>query len=727
VDTIRILLIDDNPDDRSLAARELRLRFTGCSLKSVGTADELDSALAADGYDLVITDYHLPWTDGIRILRKVRKKYPEIPVIIFTGTGNEKIAAQALKEGADDYVIKTAGRLPQLIIAAQLALDRSAERQAALEARVRFHRFAETLPIGWFVIAYGGVLLDANPQMSEMLGYPDRASLMSSPMPNFFESPEAQTEFHRRLSADRKLDGYELRLRRKDNTFVWARFFAHPIVTAEGQPAFEALVENIQARKDADRNRQEKEEELQRLNERLRVVLDAAPSAIIGVNIQGNIDFVWNRAAERLLGKSREEAFGAPIFSLIPEMAPLRDRVLSYLDRAEGMSGRQVTFHRGDGRDFQLTVHAAPLTAADGSPLGAIGVLLDVTEQTMAQERLRASESRLSLVYEYVSDYLVLLGMDGGKLRVVIANRAVAEVLQHPVEEIIRRPLTDFFSRAVVAEMTRICRRIFRSRKPHTFVSSTRLLNGRRESTENTLTPILDADGRCSSILLVAHNIHTRQALHALRESERRYRALAEAAHDMIFILDRELRITYVNSFASQNLSSASVQLIGRFMPDLFPPEIATRQANTIHMVLATGEPAYREAPSRVQGRAAWLGTWLIPLRNSQGIIEEILGVSRDITERVQAEQSLRDSEEKYRSLVHTSPDAIFLHDLNGTITFSNQRALDILGYDASEELNSRRSAPWRKAIWRPCARPAPSGMPSTSSGAATERPSRWK
>lgn len=695
---VRILLIDDNPDDRALAARGLRLRFPGCVLQTVGSEKELEQALAVEECDLVITDYHLPWTDGLKILHRVRQRYPGIPVIIYTGTGNEKVAAQALKEGADDYVIKTAGRVPQLIMASRLALERSAERRAAFQARAQFERFSETLPIGWFHINTRGVFLDANPYMAHLLGYPDRQALLAAQPINFFENDEAQKEFHRELSSEHVLDGYEVHLRRADGSFVWSRFFAHPVQTADGQLVYEAVVENIQARKDAEQVRMEKEYELRRTNESLRAILDTAPTAIIGLNTDGIVDYVWNKAAEQLMGKTRQEAFGQSVFQLVPEMAARSDRILTMLAKPSAFGGRIVQYRRSDGEIIHLNVFASSLSDPEDKPAGMIAILMDVTERKAAEGGLRLNQSRLSLIFESVSDLLFLLAVEGDDFRVVMVNQAVANTTGIPLEQITGRRISELLSALLGRETALRCRDAVRSRQRASFISSTRLSNATRMTTENTLTPILDSEGRCTHILLVARDIHARiksemeiqRALNALRESEHRYRTLAEAAPDMIFILDRAMRVTYVNSFASTMMGRPAPDLIGRPMQELFPPAVASSQTTTIRAVLATGEAVYREQMSAFPRGEIWLGTWLVPMRDPQGNIVAVMGLARNITERVHAEQALRESEEQYRSLVQTSPDAILLHDLAGNITFANQQGVGILGYASQDELNGR-------------------------------------
>jgi PAS domain S-box-containing protein len=692
---VRILLIDDNPDDRTLTARELRGNFPGCELRETGTEKGFARAVLEEAYDLVVSDYHLLWSDGLKILRRVRQRYPDVPVIIFSGTGDVKIAARALKEGADDYIIKTGGRMPQLIMASRLALERSLQRQAAAQAETRYRTLSESLPIGWLQIGPGGIVLDANARMAQILGYATRAEMLADKRLNFYENTEARDTFHRRIQTDTVLDGYEMRLRRRDDRLLWCRFFAHPILTPDGKPAYEAVIEDIQARKDAELSRQSNEQEVRRVNESLRVVLDTAPTPIIGVARDGTIDFVWNRAAEQLLGKTRAEVIGHSIFELIPEMAARSDRIAPQIADPVKFSNRVVTHTRPDGRILHLSVNVSPFFGPDEKPAGMIAVLVDVTEQRETETALRISENRLSLIHESVSDLLILLGVEGGEFRVILVNRAVCEAFGQPSEAFTGQWVMDVISAPLAANTAAKCREALQTGRRSFFISSTRLPGSRRLTTENTLTPIFDSAGRCTHILLVARDIQARiksemeiqRALHALRDSEHRYRALAEAAHDMIYIIDRDLRVQYVNSYACSRLRRPAVELVGQPMKVMFQPAIAERQASVLGEVFARGNPLYREGLAVFPEGEVWLGTWLVPMRDSQDAIVSVMGVSRDINERVRAEQALRESEEQYRTLVQTSPDAILVHDKAAFITFANQQALEILGCASQDEL----------------------------------------
>ena len=116
---LHMLLVDDNPDDRSLIIRELSEGFPDCQFSQVTDARQLALALERGPWDLVVTDYQLRWSDGLRVLLSVKSRWPECPVIMFTGTGSEEIAVQAMKSGLDDYVLKSPKHYARLPAAAK--------------------------------------------------------------------------------------------------------------------------------------------------------------------------------------------------------------------------------------------------------------------------------------------------------------------------------------------------------------------------------------------------------------------------------------------------------------------------------------------------------------------------------------------------------------------------------------------------------------------------------
>ncbi len=104
---MRVFVIDDDPDDRRLAARALSQDLDAPEIVEIGDERALEMALRGPAAPaLAVMDYTLGWTDGFAVFQRIRTAYPQCPVIVFTGVGDETLAVELLKAGVDDYVVK---------------------------------------------------------------------------------------------------------------------------------------------------------------------------------------------------------------------------------------------------------------------------------------------------------------------------------------------------------------------------------------------------------------------------------------------------------------------------------------------------------------------------------------------------------------------------------------------------------------------------------------------
>src|SRR6185437_5252254 len=101
---IRLLICDDNRQDRFLASRALTAELVDPSITEVGEAAAFDRLLAGCAFDAVVTDYQLRWSDGLHLLKAIRAPGSDAPVVMFTNTGNEEVAADGLRAGLADYI-----------------------------------------------------------------------------------------------------------------------------------------------------------------------------------------------------------------------------------------------------------------------------------------------------------------------------------------------------------------------------------------------------------------------------------------------------------------------------------------------------------------------------------------------------------------------------------------------------------------------------------------------
>lgn len=261
--TLRIILLDDNPGDRILAIRELRREFSDFQVQEVIDAEGLAQVVAAERFDLVITDYQLHWSNGIEILRTIKEYYPDCPVIMFTNTGSEEIAVEAMKSGLDDYVLKSANRYVRLPAAARTALERAETRRRADLLEIRLQSLLNQLNVGIFRCSLDGRLLEGNPAFLGLLGV---NSLDEARSMNLLNLQEFDLQLQDSSPSQRQ--EHEVQLRRADGTFIWTLVNV-ALNTIDGETVVDGLIEDITERKQAEAEIRELNETLeQRVRER---------------------------------------------------------------------------------------------------------------------------------------------------------------------------------------------------------------------------------------------------------------------------------------------------------------------------------------------------------------------------------------------------------------------------------------------------------------------------
>ncbi len=255
---LRALLIDDNPDDRLLALRALQREIGNFKATEITNQCELDAALEQGGFDIVITDFQLRWSDGLQVLRATKKLWPNVPVIMFTGTGSEEVAVESMKSGLDDYVIKSPRHFARLPAAAMNALRQTRIRKQKTEAEANFTRLFETMPIGLFHMRPDGTILQVNSALAEMLGFEHAVDVSGHHAAEFFASPDEHLEWRNNIERDGTLVGHETQIHRRDGSLVWVEISARALRDGlSGSLFYEGSVEDISQRRAAQ---QEKEQ-----------------------------------------------------------------------------------------------------------------------------------------------------------------------------------------------------------------------------------------------------------------------------------------------------------------------------------------------------------------------------------------------------------------------------------------------------------------------------------
>ena len=184
---IKVLLLEDNPDDADLLLRELRKEGFEFQAERVDNEADYLRALARTP-DVILSDFEMPQFDGLKALGLLKERAPDIPFILVSGTIGEEIAVNAIKQGASDYLIKD--RLARLGSVVRQALDQARFRRQELESaralRASEERFLQVVEniheVFWMTDAATGALLYLSPAYERTWGRP-RSELAPGSLP----------------------------------------------------------------------------------------------------------------------------------------------------------------------------------------------------------------------------------------------------------------------------------------------------------------------------------------------------------------------------------------------------------------------------------------------------------------------------------------------------------------------------------------------------------------
>ncbi|MBU0689290.1 MAG: EAL domain-containing protein [Gammaproteobacteria bacterium] len=224
--------------------------------------------------------------------------------------------------------------------------------------------------------------------------------------------------------------------------------------------------------------------------------------------------------------------------------------------------------------------------------------------------------------------------------------------------------------------------------------------DGHRELLETIKTPMHDRSGKLVGVLGVGRDITERERIkHILAESEHEFRSLAENLPDNIIRYDRECRVTYMNPSMARTIAAHILPVVGEFPVDAAPdsPEVRELQ-DLVTKVMDKGERVEVEYPiEHPDGGLHWHHVIFVPERDKEGMVIGALGIGRDINERKQVEQALKDSIDNYSELVQKIPVGVYKYRMlaqgGGVFDYVSQRWCELLDVKEHDVLRDPHAA----------------------------------
>ena len=672
---ISLLYVDDEPFLLDLAKNFLE-STAGFSVDTKSSAREGLRALASRHYDAIVADYGMPEMDGIAFLRQVRRDYGNIPFILLNDPAQENVVISALNNRADFYLLK--GNDPRILLT---------ELGQVLDHCIRLRIPEKTFPdqeernhdlrnTSDLIQSIGpdGRFLYVNKKWLDTLGYgeEDLADLRISDIVHPESRDQCRTTFQRIISGEnagiidavfKTRDGNKLYV----EGVISCRMDDGKLLSSRG------VFRDVTDRRLAETALRESEE-------RFRALVETTRDIVWEVDRNGRFTYVSPQVRD-ILGYDPSELREKSSFILMP---PDEAEILERAFNDAGSAGKPFVrlenrvLHK-DGQQRILETSGEPVYAADGSLRGYRGIVRDITERKKAEEAICQSEQYLKSLLDSIPAGMIVI--DAATHTIIRANPSALALFGAPVDEVVGKVCHQFICPAA---------------NGHCPVTDNGMQLDRSERILLTATggqvPILKSvtrtnlDGHDVLIETFVDISDRKKAEEALRESEDRYRMLVENANEAIFVI-QDGRICFANPKVEQIGRFTLEELSQKpFLEFVHPDDRGmVRDQHNRRLVGETLRNPYAFRIMPKEGSLLWMEisssriTW-----NGQPAILVLLS---DITEHKQAEEALRESEQKYRDIFEKSVSGLFKTLPNGRLIAANDALARMYGYPGATEM----------------------------------------
>ncbi|QXO94600.1 PAS domain S-box protein [Methanospirillum purgamenti] len=412
----------------------------------------------------------------------------------------------------------------------------------------------------------------------------------------------------------------------------------------------------------------ETKEALQESESKFRAIVETTPDVIWEIDLDGIFTYISPRS-EDIIGYTPDEVIGKSYNSILhPDGQKSLKKLFDNINnRNPGLTSFDIPAIHKNGHIVILNCRSHPLIHSNGAIIGFRGITTDVTKKTEFVNALHESELRLRSFFEATNEAVFLIDEDG---RIIEWNSSAERISGIRKDEALGMYLWNLMYRLVPPEhrneisQTQIVQSIQTSlktgipvfREPRIFEAIRP--DGKRIFTRQTVFPIKTEIGyRFGSI---SQDItEERYMAEALRESEERFRGMAERSPDLIIILDKEMNISYVSPSVRNILGYKPDELIKHPVDSACAPIFSRSSLNLQEIIskVKRGEAIENEELllQKYDGTGVFVNFYAIPVMNAE-ILSGVQISMRDITQKKNTEQILRESEEKFVTLFKKNP-----------------------------------------------------------------------
>ncbi len=428
----RVLLVEDNPADARFLREEIAdVGAGGVRLTHVSRLEDALRKLDSEDFDIILLDLSLPDESGLDTLVRAHARAPGVPIVVLTGTDDEALAIKAVREGAQDYLVKgrTDGNL--LVRAMRYATERKHAIEALQRREEHFRSLIENALDLISIISEDGTIRYVSPSHERVLGYATDEMVGCSAFQ--FIHPDDVGEFAGAFGVGGSPSSIESRVRHKNGGWRVLESIGRNLTHVPGVQGIVINSRDVTERKNA-------EDALSEANHTLRAVIQTSPLAIYSVDLEGRLGS-WNVAAHRMFGWQEWELLGDPLPHLVESEAERFQEHLAQVRAGVAAATFETRCRTRDGRILDVNVWSALLLDGAGLVKGVVHMVADVTERKRLEEQLHHSlkmEAVGRLAGGVAHDFNNLLMIINGYSQMLLSGTAVGDPRRIDLEEVVK-------------------------------------------------------------------------------------------------------------------------------------------------------------------------------------------------------------------------------------------------------------------------------------------------
>ncbi|MFP5261268.1 MAG: PAS domain S-box protein [Blastocatellia bacterium] len=515
--------------------------------------------------------------------------------------------------------------------------ERKQAEQALRESEERYRELFENANDVVYTLDMSGNFTSLNKACERLTGYA-REELLGQPLARFV-SP-AHLEMMRGMMR-RKMEGdartnYELEVKAKGGRVLVVEVSSRLIYERGVPTGIQGIARDITERKSA-------EEAMRQSEERFSKAFNSSPHPMSITSLDEGRYLDVNDALLRDVGYKREEIIGRTVAELDVYVDPSdRARIFRALDERGSIRDMEVRFRAKGGDTLFFSLSADTITLNGQKCL--LTASHNVTESKRAEAALRASERRLSLIYESVDDCLFLLSVEGGDCyRFVSVNEAFLAVTGFTREQVIDRRVEEVLPESSHALVISKYREAIRLNKTVRWEEVAALPAGKRVG-EVLVTPMADEVDGSLHLIGAVHDITERKrAEEAILLSEKQYRTLADAVPQLVWMNNAEGMKKYFNERWQEYTGTRPEEHMDMsWLSVIHPDDIQTVIEVRTKGVEAGEGYEFECRMRRADGEYRWHICRVLPLKGDGGQVLQWFGTATDIHDIKLTEESTR-------------------------------------------------------------------------------------